>query len=262
MKLEDMQESFQSLLMQKPGEDIEKEFEASSLSNEILPRAELPKAWESFNIYRQMYVTRLIDALEADFPCVAEMLGWDLFYDEACIYAEKYPSTSFTLDRFGSKFPEFIRARHEEFLGDMADFEWSVTQLIDIKEAPVLNTQNMSDWSEDDWVSARFIPAESSFIFSSSWNITDLYSAHLEGLEIPKPEKQESHVAVSLVDHLIHRTDLPPHQLKLIKALNEGASLLDGIAIVDDYEWSPEEVQQAFARWVGAKMFSDMLRPN
>ncbi len=63
-------------------------------------------------VYQGMYLLRMIEALEGDYPAVAHFLGSDAFADLVERYAEAHPSRSYTFNRFGEPFPR-VHPRRE-----------------------------------------------------------------------------------------------------------------------------------------------------
>ena len=49
-----------------------------------------------------MYLLRMIEALEGDYPAVAHLLGVDAFADLVARYVEPHPSVSYTFNRLGA----------------------------------------------------------------------------------------------------------------------------------------------------------------
>ncbi len=87
---------------------------------------ELPAA-DRLEIYGNMYVWRIVDALRVDFPAVASLLGDDAFFDAMTAYVQQEPSESPDLGQLGRKLEAFLRSYGEgrPDLADMAALEWA-----------------------------------------------------------------------------------------------------------------------------------------
>ncbi len=87
---------------------------------------ELPAA-ERVEIYANMYVWRLVDALRADFPKVAALLGDEDFFQAMAAYIDQDPSESPDIGDMGRRLPEFLRKNDggRPGLGDLAALEWA-----------------------------------------------------------------------------------------------------------------------------------------
>ncbi len=61
-----------------------------------------------FAIYRNTVIKGCIDALAANFPCVARLVGSAWFHDAAAIYVRRSPPTDARLLTYGDTFADFI----------------------------------------------------------------------------------------------------------------------------------------------------------
>jgi len=85
----------------------------------------------AFAVYRNTVMKGCIDALQANFPAVARIVGDEWFRAAAAIYVRATPPTDPTLLRFGASFPDFLEhfepAADLPYLPDVArlDRYWS-----------------------------------------------------------------------------------------------------------------------------------------
>jgi hypothetical protein len=81
------------------------------------------------SLYAGMYHSRLTEALHADFPKVAALLGEPSFTRLAAIYIRLYPSEHYDIGRVGRHFASFLREWPEaglrEDAADLAALEWA-----------------------------------------------------------------------------------------------------------------------------------------
>ena len=66
----------------------------------ILPSKTLTPV-ERVGVYQGMYLLRMIEALEGDYPAVAHFLGDEEFAELVTRYVAAHPSTSYTFNRLG-----------------------------------------------------------------------------------------------------------------------------------------------------------------
>src|SRR5260221_9277655 len=66
----------------------------------------------SFAVYRNTWLKGLLDALDANYPTVAMILGADLFKGVAQQFAHEHPTPTPVLALYGAGFPDFL-ARHD-----------------------------------------------------------------------------------------------------------------------------------------------------
>jgi len=117
---------------------------------------------ERVGVYQGMYLLRMIEALEGDYPAVAHFLGGEEFAELVTRYAAAHPSTSFTFNRFGRYFPEFIRetrgVRRKAFVADLARLELSVTEVFDAAVSPAWPADAIANIPQEAWEGAVFRP--------------------------------------------------------------------------------------------------------
>jgi hypothetical protein len=73
----------------------------------VLPSTNLTSV-ERVGIYRDMYLGRLSEVLEGDYPGVRHFLGEEKFQALVESYVDAHPSRSYTLNRLGDRFPGFL----------------------------------------------------------------------------------------------------------------------------------------------------------
>jgi hypothetical protein len=109
-----------------------------------------------------MYLLRMVEALQNDYPAVAHFLGDHAFADLVTRYCEAHPSVSYTLNRLGDRFPEFVASsrgvRRRAFLADLARLELAVTEVFDAPETPPLTAEAIAAVREDEWSGAVLEP--------------------------------------------------------------------------------------------------------
>ena len=152
-----------------PGSD--REAVASPRARKLVPASEFPRlirpsrtldSFDRIGIYRGMYLSRLQEALEADYPGLAHFLGPKRFSDLVTGYVDRYPSQSYTLNRLGDRLPEYIRSRpgivRQDFLYELARFELLMSRLFDAEESPVLTPEAIAAVPPESWETARLKP--------------------------------------------------------------------------------------------------------
>ncbi len=85
------------------------EIPAEAARGIVLPSKTL-SAQERLNIYREMYLPRMEEALAIDYPALKHFLGREEFMRVVARYVDAYPSRSYTLNRLGDHLPEFLAA--------------------------------------------------------------------------------------------------------------------------------------------------------
>lgn len=132
---------------------------ARALEN-IIPTKDL-NGYERIGIYRRMYFLRMRDALTVDFPAVREAVGTKAFENIVEQYCTQCPSTSYTLNDSGLKFPAFMRSSGipgKEFLAELAELELAIARVMEAEEVPPLTVGDIMSVPPEAWANARFTP--------------------------------------------------------------------------------------------------------
>jgi hypothetical protein len=126
----------------------------------VLPSARL-SAVERVGVYHGMYLPRMLEALESDYPGLAHFLGHAAWQRLVRAYVTAHPSRSYTLNELGRRLPEFVRharVRRPAFCHDLARLEWAVTEVFDAPETPSLAETDFAAVAPRDWERARLVP--------------------------------------------------------------------------------------------------------
>ena len=103
---------------------------------------------ERVGVYQGMYLLRMIEALEGDYPAVAHFLGHHQFQHVVEDYAAAHPSSHWSFNPFGRRFPEFLhKSRHvrrKAFVHDLARLELAITEVFDAADAPRLTPDDVA----------------------------------------------------------------------------------------------------------------------
>lgn len=161
-------------------------------------------------IYRNAYRGRLLAALETSFERTRRWTGEDAFTAAACHYVLTVPSTRWTLDSYGSEFPQLLQAL---FAGDpevaeLAWLEWHMSQAFAAPDGLALapETLGSAGLSDSDWDRLGFAMAPGFACRLVMTNCTELWTALAAdpaGTFVPLRTDAEAVV--------VWRTDLIPH---------------------------------------------------
>jgi hypothetical protein len=145
-------------------------------------------------IYRNAYQMRLRESIEADHPVIGTYLGDELFDLMTAEYVKKHPSQKTSLRHFADQLPSFL-AQTEPFrqraqITELARFERLLMSAFDASDAIRLPSQDLLNLPVEDWpnTALRFHPSMQ--IFTSRWNIAEIWQA-IRGQRQP-PEPVES----------------------------------------------------------------------
>ena len=214
----------------------------------VAPSARLTSA-ERIGIYREMYLVRLVEALETDYPGVRRFLGAEEFARQGSRYVEAHPSRTYTLNRLGDGFPAFLGGG---FAGELARLELALSEVFDAEESPVLSAQAIAAVPADAWDEARLRPIAAFRLLASEYPVS-AYLAALsdEGLS-PGGRRKRSYVVCYRRDYGVRRLDLARPAFELLTALAGGTPIG---AAVETLKVPRRKLFEWFREWTAEGLF-------
>ncbi|MCU0427388.1 MAG: DNA-binding domain-containing protein [Candidatus Kapabacteria bacterium] len=213
---------------------------ARALEN-IIPTKDL-NGYERIGIYRRMYFLRMRDALTVDFPAVQEAVGTKAFEDIVEQYCTQCPSTSYTLNDSGLKFPAFMRSSDipgKEFLAELAELELDIASVMEAEEVPPLTVEEIMSVPPEAWANARFTPVAALKISAFRYPVYE-YFREVEAMTAPETTAQQRMEEGSNYCY-IHRSEystrhypLSKEEYLLLAALIGGVPLQEAFDTVQD----------------------------
>lgn len=267
VELRDLQKWFQAFIVE-PGscEDAlgagerAAGFEPGAADRLIKPSPTLDPA-ERLMIYRRMYLLRMEEALEIDYPAVRHFLGRRAFFNLVSEYVKVHPSHSYTLDHLGDRFPEFVAGARflpkRGFLGDLARLEQTICQVFHAPEAPVLTSQQLQAVDPADWERAVLEPIAALKLLALRYPANAYLKAFRHETEPPEIVRQDSFVVVWRENFKVWRMGLERPAFELLEALGGGRPLGQAIeGVLSRRRVRQEQLFDWFSSWVGEGMFS------
>lgn len=220
---------------------------ADDVAQRILPSRTLTP-FERVDIYRGMYGMRMLEALVADYPAIVHFLGHHAFEHLVDDYTPLFPSRSYTFNRFGDHFPEFL-AKHTKVpraYAELARLELAITEVFDEEEVPLLTEIGGLDLDS----TLPTIPALRVLAFTH--DVDALYDAY-HATTSARPKRAKTFVVVYRRDYSVKRRRLDERAYKFLRALSEGKTLGDAIALVSPTQ---DELFAWFRDWNAAGLFA------
>ncbi len=261
-----------------PGTDEEALEMASTegIPGEEVPRVVLPSstltAIERVGIYRGMYLLRLAETLEVDYPAVQHFLGSEAFMELVRGYVHACPSRSYTLNRLGDHLPEYLRSANgvprREFLHDLARLELAVTEVFDAPESPVLATEQIVAIPTDAWEQVRLKPIAAFRLLSFRYPV-DAYldSVKDESHDHPRARRKDTWLVVFRHNYVCRRLDLTRPAYNLLRDLTSGTPM--GEAITSSVRkhrrrkgFEEDQLFRWFRDWVSEGIFQSIELPS
>jgi hypothetical protein len=180
--------------------------EAAALEPRIAGSARVPVATR-LAIYGGAYRSRLADALGANYPALAALLGETDFDTLAAAYISTHDSPYFSIRYYGEDLAQFL-ATHEEYasapvLAELARWEWAMTGVFDAADASPLGHEALAQVPPTAWAQLRFGWHPSVTRLDLMWNVPQLWQALTDDGQRPVLE-----LAPTCVPWLLWREDL------------------------------------------------------
>jgi hypothetical protein len=203
-----------------------RELDPERIGSAILPSKTLTSA-ERIGVYHGMYLLRMAEALENDYPAVAHFLGDDSFRGLVSAYVQAHPSTAYTLNRLGDRFPEFIRGakgiRRKGFVHDLARLEQAVTQVFDAPESPAWPAEEIARIPEASWPGAVLRPISAFRLAAFRYPVNAYFqSVKDDNHDHPEVRRQPTWIAVYRKRYEVWRLDLSRSAFTFLRALTKG----------------------------------------
>ena len=236
-------------------------FEENSAESLILPSPTLaPK--ERIQIYRGMYLLRMQEAMEIDFPAVQWFVGEKRFEQLVARYVASYPSQSYTLDHLGRRFEEFLK--ESDWLDDhllvaeLARLEWSLCMAAIAHDSPALTMADLASVSEDNFLSLQLRPVPALETHQFTHQVNDLYKAWNNDEPPTRPEERETYLVCWRHELELWRMELSPEGFHFLNRLCAGDSLEESLDhTLERFKTSEEELFAAFQNWLSEGFFAE-----
>jgi hypothetical protein len=227
----------------------------------IRPSASLTSV-ERVGVYQGMYLLRMVEALENDYPALAHFLGGEEFANLVTRYVAAHPSRSYTLNRLGEGLPEFIRAsrgiRRKTFATDLARLERAVTEVFDAPESPAWPAEEVERVPADAWEGAVFAPIAAFRVLAFAHPVNAYFqSVKDENHDHPDTHRKPTRVAVWRKRYEVWRLDLTEDAYDFLKDLAGGRPFGKAVAAASRrLQGSPGDRLFRWLRdWVAEGMF-------
>jgi hypothetical protein len=238
------------------------------LAEVLLPSATLTPS-ERIGIYHGMYLLRMAEALESDYPALAHFLGDERWTALVREYVERHPSRSHTLNVLGRELPSFLLEARElprrAFCHDLARLELAVTEAFDAEEAPRLGEAELASVPPEAWDGARLVPSAALRLLELGWNVNEwLDSTKDDRHEHPRPRRRASRVVVFRQGYAVYRRELSRSAYRLLADLVAGQPVGEALAAALARRGAPgpAALTRWFQDWAADGAFTRIERPR
>jgi hypothetical protein len=231
------------------------------LTEVVLPSNSM-SSLERIGVYHGMYLMRMEEALETDYPVIRYHLGDHQFSHLVRDYVQRYPSTSYTLNRLGDHLPQFFLDEPEwpqaAFLHDLARLELAMTEVFDERESPTVGGEELEAISPDSWDAARLRPISAFRLLAFKHSVIPHLLAYHKDRPSPGPRRRASWVALYRRDYSVLRLELSRAEHDLLRAIAGGTPLGEALATAAASK-SPRQqakIFRWFRTWMSEGLFS------
>jgi hypothetical protein len=141
-------------------------------------------------IYGDGYRARLVEALQANFPVLSELLGEVDFETLATAYVRSHDSPFFSIRCYGDALADFLATdpgyASAAVLAELARWEWAMTEVFDAADADCVGVSDLASVAPDEWAQLRFGLHPSVRRLALSWNAPQIWQAATAGGEPPE----------------------------------------------------------------------------
>ena len=252
----------------------------------IVRRSHRLSADQRLAVYANAYYARLVECLGECFPVFRKATGEEVFNSFAFEYLQRYPSTSYTLDRLGRHFGRFLdetRPQSEtssdaldadwlDFLIDLATLEWTVAQVFDGPGAEHTRTLGPSDLRNvpvEHFSQATLTTVVCFRLLKFRYPVNTYYTAvrgSKDSTEIPIPDGLPEYAAITRCQYVVRRYILTATQYTLLKRLQAGETVSEAISAaaedshLDDNRLSTD-LHSWFRTWISEGFFQSIQLP-
>ena len=229
----------------------------------ILPSATL-RPEERLAVKHDMYVLRMEEALESDYPALKHFLGDQGFRALVTGYVQAHPSRSYSLNFLGRHLPDYVRKvpglRRRAFCHDLARLEQAVAEVFDAPEERAVAAGEIAAVPAGAWERVRLRPVAAFRLLAFAHPVNAyLQSVRDEDHAHPSPRRQAAWVAVYRRRYTVWRQDLTRAGYGLLRDLATGKRLGSAVSAAlrrgRGQRPSEAELFAWFRGWVGAGMF-------
>jgi len=218
----------------------------------VLPSKTL-SALERLDIYRDMYLLRMEEALSIDYPSLKHLLGDDEFMRLVARYVEVYPSRSYTLNRLGDHLGEFMETLDDlprkDFCLELAQLEYALTTVFDAPETPSMTPEQVKAVPPDAWERARLKPVEAFRLLEFNYPVSRYVGAVDEENPFPRIARKKTWLVAYRTNYGLHRMDLTQPAFQLLSLLAAGKTMGEAIESVMLRKWRPAVKEAHLFEW-------------
>jgi len=165
--------------------------EAAAIESHVIGTDKVPIATR-LAIYSDGYTARLVEALEASFPVLSQLLGEEDFRKLGTDYVRSHDSPFRNVRYYGDEFAEFLASN--PVLAELARWEWALTEVFDASDVTPLGIEAFAQVAPQQWDQLRFDFHPAMRRMALAWNVPQIWKAVSEEGEPPEMQLNDAPV--------------------------------------------------------------------
>ena len=150
-----------------------------------------PDVTTRLGIYRGGYGARLTEALQTNYPVLAQLLGESDFATMAAAYIRAHDSSYASIRYYGNDLEPFLAQdptyASAPLLAELARWEWAMTETFDAADARAVDASAMASVPPEQWSELRFEWHPSLRRLQLLWNVPQIWNAITRQAPQPQP---------------------------------------------------------------------------
>jgi len=230
-------------------------------------------AVDRLEVYANAYFSRILEALEDDYPALHAALGDDRFHALISDYLIAHPPTRFSLRHAGEGLPSFV-ADHPaavtlragfRWAADLARLEWAVVDAFDAADAAHLTREDLALLPPQGWGELRLRLDPSVRIVRAGWPVNGIREAFDAERPLPAIAPEETAVCVWRRDERVFHRPMDRIEAACLGLVSEGATFGDlcgRIALEVGESETPARALGLLTNWIGQGLLSSVPLPG
>jgi hypothetical protein len=179
-RLDQVQDDFQRFMLRGD----------AAIEHHVLGTERVPVSTR-LGIYSGGYGARLTEALQTNYPVLAQLLGESDFETLAAAYIRSHESSFASIRYYGNALETFLSQdpvyAAVPLLAELAGWEWAMTETFDAADAQVLEVEAIGGVPPEQWADLRFDWHPSIRRLQLTWNVPEIWNALTREMERPEP---------------------------------------------------------------------------
>ena len=193
------------------------------------------------NVYAEAYLLRLQDALCSTYPSVVYVLGKSRFLDLVRDFLAVHPPREASIKYVGRTLADYLRrdypplleddAVSSQLLADLAEFEWTTSDLIDCRNGPPsVPASALATISASEWEHVRFSFTHCLRLVRTNYAVAPVISAIDCGETPERPATGDFHYLFYRQNEVVSFLELAPADACCFNHLHHGGTFSDACA--------------------------------